>query len=35
MKISELVFQYTSEAVEPLNERMVEATERLSKALSA
>jgi hypothetical protein len=35
VRVSGMVFEYTNEALEPINERMVEASEQLSKALSA
>jgi len=34
VKISGMVFEYTTEALEPINERVAEATEKFSKALS-
>jgi hypothetical protein len=35
MRMSEMLFQYASEAAEPINERISEASERFSKALAA
>jgi hypothetical protein len=35
MRMSEMLFQYASEAAEPINERINEASERFSKALAA
>jgi len=35
VKISSMVFEYTSEAMEPINERVSQATEQFSKALAA
>ncbi len=35
MRMSEMFFQYASEAAEPINERVAEATERFSKVLAA
>lgn len=34
-KISSLIFEYTSEALEPINERVAEATSQLNKVLAA
>lgn len=34
-RLSEIFFRYASEAAEPLNERMVEATERFTKSMAA
>ncbi len=34
-KISTMVFEYTSEAMEPINERVAQATEQFSKVLAA
>lgn len=35
VKMTELAFQYASEAVEPINERVAETSERFSKSLAA
>jgi len=35
VKLSGMVFEYTSEALEPINERVAQATEQFSKALAA
>src|SRR5271170_1950869 len=35
VKLSGMVFEYATEALEPINERVVQATEQLSKALAA
>jgi hypothetical protein len=35
MKLSDMMFEYTTEALEPLNERVAEVTEQFSKALAA
>jgi hypothetical protein len=35
MKLSGMMFEYTTEALEPLNERVAQATEQFSKAIAA
>ena len=35
MRVSSMMFEYTSEAIEPLNERMTQASEQISKVLSS
>jgi hypothetical protein len=35
VKLSGMVFEYTNEALEPLNERVVDASDQLSKVFSA
>lgn len=35
MKLSSMMFEYANEAIEPINERISEASEQISKALSA
>ena len=34
-RLSSLVFEYSSEAMEPINERVSQATEQFNKAMSA